>query len=380
MTEPTQATPSPIVHAGNGSAEGKAAADENIGLTLPHKDARNRLLGWAAGIQPAVSRAIPRLGPNAGAHLRPLLLFIPILVAFWLVLVIIYRLARPESDILTFGASIAQVVSLLALLGIGLRQDRSETLAKASLWWIGGAWGVVFVLVSALLLLPGIVARANNIAGAAALADGRLSAALDGFRRAAGLDPSNAVARYNLGDAYEATGDFDQAMAEYRRALELDDGLAPAYNNLGRLYLRAHRDSDAALAALLAGLAATTDPLETAVLTKNIGWAYLEKGLTATALETLARCDEQLQTLSGRGLNVALYEAEVDRLTALAHEERQEMDLAQRSWRNCLGHALAVFESDTCKEPRGQAGLDCVSAQVWAAEAVERLQEGDGGG
>ena len=42
------------------------------------------------------------------------------------------------------------------------------------------------------------------------------------FRRAAEIDPKNAMARNNLAVAYEATGDFDAAAREYREALRLD--------------------------------------------------------------------------------------------------------------------------------------------------------------
>jgi Tfp pilus assembly protein PilF len=42
------------------------------------------------------------------------------------------------------------------------------------------------------------------------------------FRRAAEIDPKNAMAHNNLAVAYEATGDFDAAAREYREALRLD--------------------------------------------------------------------------------------------------------------------------------------------------------------
>jgi Tfp pilus assembly protein PilF len=42
------------------------------------------------------------------------------------------------------------------------------------------------------------------------------------FKRAAEIDPQNAMARNNLAVAYEAIGDFDGAAREYREALRLD--------------------------------------------------------------------------------------------------------------------------------------------------------------
>jgi Tfp pilus assembly protein PilF len=42
------------------------------------------------------------------------------------------------------------------------------------------------------------------------------------FRRAAEIEPQNAMARNNLAVALEATGDFDAAAKEYREALRLD--------------------------------------------------------------------------------------------------------------------------------------------------------------
>src|SRR5260370_35182278 len=80
--------------------------------------------------------------------------------------------------------------------------------------------------------------RANQ-----ALLDGDPKTAVDGYREALKLNPSNAKTYFNLAMAQQKLGDAS-AVSSLEKAVELDPGLATARNQLGLLYLPAHRDAD----------------------------------------------------------------------------------------------------------------------------------------
>ena len=61
------------------------------------------------------------------------------------------------------------------------------------------------------------------------------------------LDPKDAVAYNNRGNAYGDKGDYDRAMADYGDAIRLDPKYAYAYNGRGNAYLR-KGDYDRAIA------------------------------------------------------------------------------------------------------------------------------------
>lgn len=291
-----------------------------------------------------------------------------------------YRLARPGVEFWSFSASVAQLITLISLLGLQ-RKEAREGLEGVSRGAAAAAWLALALAATLFFLGPRPAAYQLNKVGAEALARGDLATALERLQMAVGLDPRNAKAHFNLGDAREATGDFEQAILEYQRALELDDNRADVYNNLGRLYLRVRHDPDSALEVLLVGLAHSAKALDRAVLKKNLGWAYLEKRLPVAALEELDAANEELDAAKDEldaQTSVTLYRAEVDRLKALAYEARGEYDQAQISWADCLGHAQGFVTSD-CQQATVQAGIDCINAQVWAAEARERMEKPEGG-
>jgi tetratricopeptide (TPR) repeat protein len=58
---------------------------------------------------------------------------------------------------------------------------------------------------------------------------------------------NRAVAHYNRGNAWRATGDNDRAIADYSEAIRLDPKYASAYNNRGTA-CRAKGDNDRAIA------------------------------------------------------------------------------------------------------------------------------------
>jgi Flp pilus assembly protein TadD len=70
--------------------------------------------------------------------------------------------------------------------------------------------------------------------------------AVAAYRQAIDLDPGNAKAHYNLGNALKARGNGDEAIAAYRQAIELDPRNARAHYNLG-LAVKARGQLDEAI-------------------------------------------------------------------------------------------------------------------------------------
>jgi len=317
------------------------------------------------------------------------LTFIGVLVLVFHLLGLWYRWARPDPQFLAFTGGVAGLLAWASLLG--LQTDRGRRLAirldevfsfrrlartppRACLaTWVAAA-------IVALLLYGGspLAAYFYNRRGAEALEAGRYNRALRSFRQALSLSPNNAHTHYNLAFVYETTHETDRATAEYRAALEMDDGFWEAYINLGHLYL-VQGDPDAALTMLLSGERRVIDPLGQAVMAKNVGWAYLDKGLPRTALSSLDQARAGLQALRQQGKSVEIYLAEVARLQALAQQSLEQTEKAQRAWQDSLGYALAVSESPACTASTTRPPADCLDALRWAAEAREALAPETGG-
>src|SRR5262245_15177418 len=50
------------------------------------------------------------------------------------------------------------------------------------------------------------------------------------------LNPKDAIAYHNRGEAFSHKGDVDRAIADYNKAIEFNPNYAPAYNSRGRAY------------------------------------------------------------------------------------------------------------------------------------------------
>lgn len=67
--------------------------------------------------------------------------------------------------------------------------------------------------------------------------EGMIDKAIEQFNEVLDIDPGNAKANYNLGNAYADKGMFDEAVSAYKKALEKNPGLIDVYSNLSILYL-----------------------------------------------------------------------------------------------------------------------------------------------
>lgn len=323
----------------------------------------------------------------------PYLFWATVIIAFFLssyyLLLLWYRWLRPDPEFLAFTVNVVQLAAFLFTLVsfLGLQFDTGRDIARRLAAWTRAYWQRRYSLrlMIALWLLTALVAAAFHLGtpwaarfynqrGLTAFERGRYSAAVHDFRQAVSLAPHYAVAHFNLANTYELLYEYDNAIAEYQVALEQDDSLWPAYNNLGRLYLRARRDPNAALALFMAGLQRTNDDLGRAVLHKNLAEAYMDKGLTQRALQELQRARDILKQLAAQGRPVAFYQAQTYRLQALAYEKERNISEARRAWAAVQGYALAVVASESCAGTDGPIGVDCLNARIWLSEAEERLQ------
>jgi tetratricopeptide (TPR) repeat protein len=59
------------------------------------------------------------------------------------------------------------------------------------------------------------------------------------------LDPTDSVALFNIGIAYEGVGDLDKSLAAFRRAAEIKPSYVNAYYNLGTLFMKMGRYDEA---------------------------------------------------------------------------------------------------------------------------------------
>ena len=170
---------------------------------------------------------------------------------FWFVVMLI-----PVIGLIQVGnAALADRYTYLPLLGVFL----------ALVWGIGGAvahWRMPrpVVAVAALLLLLAAAARtrdqigywqnsgtlfthtlavtennyvAENNLGTWLSQNGRVTEAMDRFRRSLQIEPDNPDALFNLGNAFAKLGDWDDAIAHYRRAREILPAQADILDNLG---------------------------------------------------------------------------------------------------------------------------------------------------
>jgi len=106
--------------------------------------------------------------------------------------------------------------------------------------------------------------------------------AIDHYRKAKSLDPKNAVPAALLGTELEATGHEAEAIASYRDGLKADPNNTYLLNNLAFALAETGRDLDDALQMALSAQKLYKNDL---IAADTLGWVYLKKGLTGSALQ-----------------------------------------------------------------------------------------------
>jgi tetratricopeptide (TPR) repeat protein len=88
-------------------------------------------------------------------------------------------------------------------------------------------------------------AKAHTNMGNAFLKQDNIDEALQCFHRALALNPNYADAHNNLGNALLKQGNTDDALQSFRRALALDPDLADAHNNIGNVFFKQGKTGEA---------------------------------------------------------------------------------------------------------------------------------------
>ncbi len=106
--------------------------------------------------------------------------------------------------------------------------------------------------------------------------------AIEHYRKAKALDPKDSVPAALLGSQLELIGHQAEAIASYRDALKTNPTNAYALNNLAYALAESGQDLDEALRVALSAQKLAKDD---SVVADTLGWVYLKKGLTGSALQ-----------------------------------------------------------------------------------------------
>jgi len=237
--------------------------------------------------------------------------------------------------------------------------------ARLSLWGLPtlghrviracAAFTVLIVALAVHAMAPPSLAQWFNERALDSQNEGRITSAIEGFKRAIKIAPDYVAAHYGLASALEEVLDFDGAMGEYQRAISTDRSFYQAYNNLARLYIARRGDYPSALQLLngaLEGYPAgqSSDTTTLYSLYKNRGWAYFGMSLLKPAERDL---NEALR-LNPRG-------AAAHCLLAQIHESLSSTTVsAIEHWEACVRYAAESTVEAT-----------------WIALAQERIGERD---
>ena len=102
----------------------------------------------------------------------------------------------------------------------------------------------------------------------------------------AGLNPADADAYYNRGDAYSEIGEYEKAVADYNKAIQVDPNDADAYYNRGCTYGEMG-EYDKAIADFNKAIELAPNDADAYY---NRGCAYSEKGEAPEAVNDLEKC------------------------------------------------------------------------------------------
>lgn len=232
-----------------------SALDQHLQARAPQIDAaagRSTLASWRESAQPPASAWWWRLDERAAAaEPKPSPLW-AISAAFFIT-VAVSLTAEIARRFLTVGPDFIGTFSTLIQAFLALVAGRSltdagqhsmeRTLARFN---INRKYAHVATTVLALTLLMLVAAirlslptfaRYYNNQGVSQQMQGKVTSAIQDYRRATSLNPNYAEGYYNLATAYEQVLAYDLATSAYQTALLLDSHMYAAYNNLARVYL-----------------------------------------------------------------------------------------------------------------------------------------------
>ena len=167
----------------------------------------------------------------------------------------------------------------------------------------------------------------SSILSASRYADVRqkkFSAAIETLDRALSSDPSDAIALFDIGIAYEGIGDIDKSIAAFRKAADINPSYVNAHYNLGTLLMRMGRYHEA------------IESLNRAILLNpqfsdaiyNIAAAYAQLGDKRNAVISLKNAIELNPRLAGEALKDEDFrkiwsEADLRRSAAVVHSSEK---------------------------------------------------------
>jgi predicted O-linked N-acetylglucosamine transferase (SPINDLY family) len=188
-----------------------------------------------------------------------------------------------------------------------------------------------------IVLNPSNAAAHCNL-GEAYRAMGRLDEAITAYRHALALNANIPVAHNNLGIALVAQGHFDGAIAAYHRALELQPDYAEAHNNLG-IALKELGRHDEAIASYRRALELKPDYADAH---NNLGVILTEQGRPGDAIAALRRALTLRPNCPEEHSNLANAFTELGQWDDAIHAHHRALDLKPaypKAWNN-LGVTL----------------------------------------
>lgn len=169
-----------------------------------------------------------------------------------------------SSEVGVFGTVLQALVTLLvgstiveiARQVVALQSGKAEGL-KGRIIKRRFGLSILFVSIALVMwfLLPLVVNYYSN-RGVTERYQGELSNPISRYQRSINLEPSDAIAHYNLARAYESVAQYDKAEEEYKAAIRWDGHMSLAYDGLGHLLLTQKKDPATALRLINSGLAA----------------------------------------------------------------------------------------------------------------------------